>query len=191
VVILVGLGNPGSEYSGTRHNIGFEIVDRAAAALGMRFRSGSGEYTIAEGSMGERALALVKPMTYMNNSGTAVADIMRRNGSTPAEIVVISDDFHLPLGTLRLRLKGSAGGHNGLRSIIEELGTEEFPRLRCGIAGSTLPADKSDMKEYVLRPFERDEQGAVDAMVADALRFLRLIIEEGPTQAQQKFNHTT
>lgn len=187
--IIVGLGNPGSEYAGTRHNIGFDIVDHAAAAFGGRFRSGPGEYLVAHVAHEGRECLLLKPLTYMNNSGLAVSDALRRAGSTPEEIVVVSDDFHLPLGRLRLRLSGSAGGHNGLCSIIEELGTDAFPRLRCGIAGATLPEEKSALREYVLAPFERDEREAVEKLTSDAHRFLTLIIAEGPARAQQIFRH--
>jgi PTH1 family peptidyl-tRNA hydrolase len=191
VRIIVGLGNPGSEYVGTRHNIGFDIVDRVCAEMGARFRMGPGEYQVADIPADGAPVRFIKPLTYMNNSGLAVSDVLARTGSSPEEIVVVTDDFHLPLGTLRLRLSGSAGGHNGLRSIIEELGTESFPRLRCGIAGESLPVDKSDMKEYVLRPFDRGERSAVGAMVAEAHRFLSLVIAEGPAEAQQRFRRTT
>jgi PTH1 family peptidyl-tRNA hydrolase len=189
VLIIVGLGNPGSEYAGTRHNIGFDIADHAAAAFGARFKAGSGEYLMASVAPEGRECLLVKPLTYMNNSGVAVRDAAERFGSSPEEIVVVSDDFHLPLGRLRLRLAGSAGGHNGLGSIIGELGTEDFPRLRCGIAGATLPAAKSDRRDYVLEPFDAAERGAVEAMIKEAHRFLTLIITEGPARAQQRFRH--
>jgi PTH1 family peptidyl-tRNA hydrolase len=191
VRIIVGLGNPGSEYVGTRHNIGFDIVDHAAAALGARFRLGPGEYLVADIPADGAPVRFIKPLTYMNNSGLAVSDVLRRTASAPEEIVVVTDDFHLPLGRLRLRLSGSAGGHNGLRSIIEELGTEAFPRLRCGIAGESLPAEASARKDYVLRPFDPGEHGALGAMIAEAHRFLSLVIAEGPAQAQQRFRRTT
>lgn len=190
-MIIVGLGNPGSEYTGTRHNIGFDIVDRTAAKYGSRFRSGPGDYLLAQIAVEGRECLLVKPLTYMNNSGLAVRDALERAGTTPEEIVVVSDDFHLPLGRLRLRLRGSAGGHNGLGSIIEELGTEDFPRLRCGIAGATLPAEKGGLRDYVLRPFDNDERGTVETLIADSHRFLTLIITEGSARAQQKFRHIT
>lgn len=188
--IIVGLGNPGSEYSGTRHNIGFDIADAAAAALGCRFRPGPGEYHAAEGTGGTGRFLLAKPQTYMNNSGAAVSDLLVRTGSLPEELVVISDDFHLPLGRLRLRLVGSGGGHNGLGSIITELGTTAFPRLRIGIAGATFPANARERKEYVLLPFDGDERSAVGELTREAARFVTMIIEEGTTAAQHRFHNT-
>jgi PTH1 family peptidyl-tRNA hydrolase len=190
VLIIVGLGNPGSEYAGTRHNIGFDIVDHTAAQLDARFRQGPGDYRTAEVTADGRGALLVKPMTYMNNSGAAVSDVLRSTGAAPGEIVVVSDDFHLPLGRLRLRLDGSAGGHNGLGSIIDELGTSAFPRLRCGIGGATLPTDKARLREYVLRPFDRDERSAVEGLIRQAHTFLTLIIAEGPALARQNFTQT-
>jgi len=168
VVALVGLGNPGSEYQGTRHNIGFEVIDALAETLKADLEAGRGDYLIGRAAHRQTTIALVKPLTYMNNSGLAVGDLVERYHLSPAELLVISDDFHLPLGTLRLRLRGSDGGHNGLYSIIYHLESDEFPRLRCGIGGKTLPQRKSSMAEYVLAPFEEDEQEAVRSMVLRA-----------------------
>lgn len=188
--LIVGLGNPGSEYAGTRHNIGFDIVDVAAVRFGCRFRQGPGEYLLAEGSSAGQRFLLIKPMTYMNNSGVAVRDALDRSGLTVEDLLVISDDFHLPLGRLRLRLEGSAGGHNGLGSIIEEVASNGFPRLRCGIGGTTMPANARDRKEYVLGRFDAAEKSVVEVMTGQALAFLTLILTEGPEQAQQRFHNT-
>ena len=190
MLLIVGLGNPGSEYDGTRHNIGFDILDASASRLGVRFRPGRGEYHEARGQIGDTPFLLVKPQTYMNNSGTAVREILEREGAAPEDVLVVSDDFHLRLGRLRLRLTGSSGGHNGLASVLQELASDRFPRLRCGIAGDTMPADKSELRDYVLRPFDRKESEAAVEMIGHAHRFLRLIITEGPAKAQQQFQHT-
>jgi PTH1 family peptidyl-tRNA hydrolase len=190
VRLIVGLGNPGSEYAGTRHNIGFDVVDAAAARFGCAFHKGPGEYLIAEGAERGEGFLLLKPMTYMNNSGVAVRDALDRSGLAPEDLVVISDDFHLPLGRLRLRLEGSAGGHNGLGSIIEELGSGGFPRLRCGIGGTSMPENKRDRKEYVLARFEAGERSDVGLMIGQAHSFLTLILSEGPEKAQHRFHNT-
>jgi len=157
VRVIVGLGNPGSEYHRTRHNIGFDIVDAIAERVGIAFDAGRGEYSIARQRKGDSTFALVKPLTYMNNSGIAVKEVLDQFMLEPESLLVIADDFHLPLGSFRIRQRGSSGGHNGLYSIIYHLQSEEFPRLRIGIAGLTLPADKSRMADFVLSPFEPSE----------------------------------
>ncbi len=188
--LIVGLGNPGSEYAGTRHNIGFDIVDAAAVQFSNKFRKGPGEYLLAEGSHDGEGFYLLKPMTYMNNSGTAVRGALDRYGIAPEDLVVISDDFHLPLGRLRLRLEGSSGGHNGLGSIIEELGSNRFPRLRCGIGGTSMPANKHDLKEYVLGRFGNGEESVVKIMISHATEYLTRILTEGSEKAQHRFHNT-
>ena len=119
----------------------------------MRFKEGRGDYLVALGFFKNREIGLAKPLTYMNNSGEAVADIMKRFAVPLNQLLIVCDDFQLPLGTLRLRPGGSDGGHNGLASIIYQLQTDEFPRLRCGIGGETIPKDKSFMKDFVLDQF--------------------------------------
>jgi len=157
VRVVVGLGNPGSEYHGTRHNIGFAIVDAVAEKIGIEFDAGPGEYHIAGPGGGEHNFVLIKPLTYMNNSGIAVKQILEQFAIGAEDLLVVIDDFHLPLGSYRIRQRGSSGGHNGLYSIIYHLQSEDFPRLRFGIAGTTLPADKSRMADFVLAPFEPAE----------------------------------
>lgn len=174
MVALVGLGNPGSEYQGTRHNLGFAIIDALARTLRVHLGAGRGDYLVGAAAYRQTTVALVKPMTYMNNSGLAVKEFVDRFHLPLSELLVISDDFHLPLGTLRLRSQGSDGGHNGLYSIIYHLQSEEFPRLRCGIAGATLPQRKNRMAEYVLAPFESDEEERVQSMI---LRSRDVILE--------------
>ncbi|MGH2568737.1 MAG: aminoacyl-tRNA hydrolase, partial [Bacteroidota bacterium] len=120
-LFFIGLGNPGSQYDGTRHNIGFDVVDSLAGALKIRFKPGTGEYLEARGFFGDTEVGLAKPLTYMNNSGSAVMEIQERYHLPLDRLLIICDDFWLPLGTLRLRTKGSDGGHNGLYSIIYHL----------------------------------------------------------------------
>lgn len=131
--LIVGLGNPGREYANHRHNIGFMVLDALAAKHNLRFSKMMFKGLIADGVIAARKVLLVKPMTYMNLSGTCVGPLMRYYKLLPQQLLVIYDDLDLPAGQLRLRGKGGAGGHNGMRSIIAQLGTEDFPRLRVGI----------------------------------------------------------
>lgn len=164
---IFGLGNPGSEYESTRHNIGFDVLDALAVSLHVRFSPGRGDYLAARVRMNDDVL-LVKPLTCMNNSGLAVREIVVENRIPLQDTLTVVDDFELPLGKLRLRNKGSAGGHNGLASIVWALASDEFPRLRCGIGSDERPRDKRKTAEFVLSTFEKHEQPAVAAMVQRA-----------------------
>ncbi len=166
-VAIVGLGNPGAQYQETRHNVGFLVVDELCTRLRARLKPGKGDYLIAHTIVEAVDVHIAVPITFMNNSGTAVVDILARSQITPRELLVVVDDFALPLGMLRFRLSGSDGGHNGLASIIYMLNSHEFPRLRCGI-GNTTVSQKSDMAPFVLSPFEREEVPAVKDMVMRA-----------------------
>jgi peptidyl-tRNA hydrolase, PTH1 family len=185
---VIGLGNPEKRYVGTRHNIGFEVVDRIAAELRIQFKPGRGEFLIAQGSFRDQSLALVKPLTFMNESGVAALDIRDQFGAGNQDLVVVCDDFQLPLGQLRLRLRGSDGGHNGLYSIIYHLQTDEFPRLRCGIASSTMPADKNRMADFVLERFTPEEAAAVNEMIPQAKDACLCALTDGVTKAMNMFN---
>jgi PTH1 family peptidyl-tRNA hydrolase len=185
--IVVGLGNPGSEYEGTRHNVGFGVVDLLARRLDVRFRS----FRLHKSALGRRhgrEILLVKPSTYMNNSGEAVAFILAETGSAPSDLIICCDDLHLPVGTLRMRKKGSDGGHNGLASVGAELGTEEFPRLRCGISGEGAPAPGQATAEYVLSDFSPSESGVVTAMTARAADGVLMIARSGIDKAMNSVN---
>lgn len=188
MLALIGLGNPGAEYAETRHNIGFMVVDVLAAGRRMRYAGGTGEFLYCPFHAGETEALLVKPMTYMNNSGLTVRRIAEELGIGTAGLLVIVDDFQLPLGSLRIRLGGSDGGHNGLRSIIEHLGTESFPRMRCGIGGASMPSDKSEMAGYVLSPFDRQEGPSVGELVGRAAEAARMAVTDGIGQALQRCN---
>lgn len=187
----IGLGNPGVEYAGSRHNVGFEVVDRMAGIIGAGFEPGRGEYRIARGSFTNRDIGLVKPLTYMNNSGEAVFDIRERYDVPLDQLLIICDDFQLPLGRLRLRPGGSDGGHNGLSSVIYHLKSNAFPRLRCGIGSPTMPDDKTVMADFVLSPFSREERAAVDEMIVRAAEAALAAAAEGLEKAMNRFNTST
>ncbi|HET6202373.1 MAG TPA: aminoacyl-tRNA hydrolase [Planctomycetota bacterium] len=158
--IVVGLGNPGEEYRGTRHNAGFEVLDRVAADLGVAFgKPRWGRVPPAEaGGDAAGGFLLVKPKTYMNLSGDAVAKACEVHGASPADLLLVCDDLNLPAGRLRLRARGSAGGHHGLESVIGRLGTEEFARLRIGIGGVV-----GDAVPHVLGRFAPGEGPGMEA----------------------------
>ncbi len=186
--VIVGLGNPGSEYEGTRHNIGFAVVDALAKKLDLTFHPGRGEYLLASSKRYEEEIVLVKPLTYMNNSGMAVKEIVERYDVLLEQLLVIVDDFHLPLGSLRLRLKGSDGGHNGLASIIYQLESDAFPRLRCGIKSELMPKKKKEMTSFVLAPFEHEEQEHVRTMINQARDAAIVTETQGLQAAMNRFN---
>ncbi|HLB00550.1 MAG TPA: aminoacyl-tRNA hydrolase [Bacteroidota bacterium] len=185
--VVVGLGNPGSEYDGTRHNVGFGVIDALADRLAARFRT----FRLHRSASGRRygaEIVLVKPQTYMNNSGEAVRPLLSELELGTDRLLVVCDDLHLPLGTLRLRKKGSDGGHNGLSSLIRELGTDAFARLRCGISGPTAPAPGEATADYVLSDFDRAEIDIVDGMTARAAESVLTIVRTGIDGAMNIIN---
>ncbi len=186
--LVVGLGNPGREYAGTRHNVGFEVLDRLAKKLDCSFRSRAkfsaivGELTLDAGK-----IVLAKPQTYMNRSGASVSALANWLKILPGEILVLVDDADLPLGQIRLRLSGGSGGHNGLRSIIESLGgSEEFARLRIGI-GRTGPVGE-DITDHVLGKFSAAERSMAAEMIGEAVDAVECCLREGLTTAMNRFN---
>lgn len=179
--VIIGLGNPGSEYQHTRHNIGFDIVDALAADRRVAFDAGRGEFVIARGSYREKEFAFIKPLTYINNSGIAVAEVLNNFDLSSENLLVVVDDFHIPLGTLRLRREGSSGGHNGLYSIIYHLQSENFPRLRFGIGSEKMPKQKSGMADFVLSQFAHEELDIVRTGIIEARNKILEIIFEGIT----------
>jgi PTH1 family peptidyl-tRNA hydrolase len=168
VRVIVGLGNPGSEYLHTRHNLGFAVVDAIAEKTRTVLKHGKGEYLSGSTIVGGESVLLIKPTTYMNNSGIAVQDVLERYDVLIRDLLVIVDDFNLPLGTIRIREHGSDGGHNGLYSIIYQLNSDDIPRLRCGIASDKMSVEKSRMAEFVLARFEKDEQRVTEQLILDA-----------------------
>jgi PTH1 family peptidyl-tRNA hydrolase len=184
---VVGLGNPGRRYAATRHNVGFMVVDALARRGRRMFRPGSGDYLLAELTAGGADLLLVKPVTFMNRSGEAVIGILERYGLDPGSWLIVLDDLALPLGSLRLRMKGSDGGHNGLASVIAAAGTTEFPRLRCGI-GPGQPVPGEVLPDFVLSPFGAEEQETAAAMVGMAADACMLVAERGMAAAMTIVN---
>jgi len=186
VKFVVGLGNPGPKYRNTRHNLGFRVVDALAEQLGVGLDREKHQGLFAQAQLGGEPLMLVKPMTYMNRSGDCVAALARNKAREAADILVIVDDIHLPLGRLRLRPGGSAGGHNGLKSLIERLGSQAFPRLRMGVGnngneGVPLPV-------HVLGTFHPDEYAAVNEMTERAAKAALRWAEVGIETAMNEFN---
>ena len=185
---IIGLGNPGSDYDGTRHNVGFMVVDTLCETLQTEFEAGKGDYLIAVSRYQGKGIALVKPLTYMNNSGLALVDLLEHYSLSVKDLLVVCDDFNLPLGTIRLRPKGTDGGHNGLYSIIYHLQTEDFPRLRCGIGRPISPGEVIDATKFVLSVFDRDERSAVRKMVIKASEAALCFATEGLTVAMDRWN---
>ena len=174
--LVIGLGNPGTKYEGTRHNIGFMALERMASREGFSFRQQSKLHGLAaEHGIGESRLRLLMPQTYMNDSGRSIRAALDWFGFTPEQLLVLVDDMDIPLGRLRLRAQGSAGGHNGLRSTIQHLGTQAFPRLRIGIgAPADNPAERrARTVSHVLGPFSRAEQPEVDAVLDGVLEAIQ------------------
>jgi len=186
--LVVGLGNPGREYVGTRHNIGFAVVEQVAAELKGSFkRKFRFAAEVAEIATDGGKVVLAKPQTYMNRSGVTVAAILQWLKIEPSEMLVVVDDADLPLGQIRLRESGGSGGHNGLRSIIESLGgCEEFARLRVGI-GRRGPAGE-DITGHVLGRFASAEREAAEAAAAEAAAAIACCVKEGLTKAMNRFN---
>ncbi|HUI64207.1 MAG TPA: aminoacyl-tRNA hydrolase, partial [Bacteroidota bacterium] len=150
--LIVGLGNPGRAYAHTRHNTGAMVVEELCKRHRLRLRPGAGAYDLARTAIGMTALHLLITSTYMNLSGPSVADALEELGLSADRTLIVLDDFQLPLGLLRLRPGGSDGGHNGLASVLQSLGTEAVPRLRCGIGTETMPPSEGRRK-FVLEPF--------------------------------------
>ncbi|MBR4663786.1 MAG: aminoacyl-tRNA hydrolase [Lentisphaeria bacterium] len=184
-VLIAGLGNPGSEYRETRHNVGFMVLDRLAQRLPKKnfeeIHGCSSHYL--KGTYAGRALFLQKPETFMNLSGEAVAPLMRKEEIGTDGLLVIYDDMDLEVGKLRIRGRGSCGGHNGIRSIIETTGTENFARIRVGIGHRT-----GNGADYVLSPFEEDEKPVIDKVLDAAADAVILILRRGLSQAMNEYN---
>lgn len=178
MALIVGLGNPGQEYIGTRHNVGFELIDKLSEKLTITLKPGNGLFFFGEGHFKGQKVILLKPTTFMNNSGKAVTKALALTGDTPADCLVCYDDIHLETGRIKLKPSGSAGGHNGMIDIIERLQTRDFPRLRIGIGNDFKRGRQS---EYVLSPFSPSQRKQINEtleVASDAiLMFLRGDIE--------------
>ncbi len=183
--IIVGLGNPGPRYRNSRHNLGFAVLDTLAETLGTLFSKEKHKGLLAQATYKGQKLLLVKPQTYMNRSGDCIAAVARNKIHDPADLLVAVDDINLPLGRLRLREGGSAGGHNGLKSTIERIGSDAFHRLRIGIGDERQSADLSD---HVLRKFLPEERPLVAEMVTKSVEAAQCWIAHGIERAMNEFN---
>lgn len=183
--MIIGLGNPERAYEKTRHNAGFRVVDSLIKQLGLKFRKKWGfSFYFCKGTINEKDFIAIKPRTYMNNSGVAVYSAVKRFNIEIQKLIIVLDDVWLPIGTIRIRKKGGAGGHNGLASIIEKLGTESIARLRIGIGG----AEKDNLVEYVLKEFTDEEENIIKKTLPDAVSALIKIISNGIDAAMEIYN---
>ena len=183
--VVAGLGNPGKKYDNTPHNIGFEIVDLLADKLSAGWKTHANfRVSAAKASWKGAQLLLVKPQTFMNLSGTGIAPLMRYFRCEPEDLTVVVDDADLPLGRLRIRAKGGAGGHNGLASIIENLGTQEFARLRVGVGRET----PGGLIKHVLNKFAADQKKMVESAVETAAEAVLCLIDNDLTESMNRYN---
>jgi PTH1 family peptidyl-tRNA hydrolase len=185
LTLIVGLGNPGKEFSTHRHNVGFQVVDALASAHGLAFSRRKGRARVAEGRIKDRCVVLAKPQTFMNQSGRSVRRLSQAYKIPPERTLVVYDDLDLPLGRLRMRPEGGSGGHRGMRSILESMGTQGFARLRVGI---DRPPGRMDPADYVLEAFGKDQQALVDEVLPKAVMAIECWLEEGIVAAMDRFN---
>lgn len=183
--LIVGLGNPGTEYERTRHNIGFRVVESLAAKHALSFSKKQAKALLAEGTIVGRRVLLAKPQTYMNLSGESVRPLIAFYNLPLTNVLIILDDLDIPLGTLRLRPSGSAGGQKGLKSILDQLGTQQVARLRFGVG---RPPGRMDAAAYVLQPFAAEEQLLVAETVDRAVRAIETWLELGIEIAMARYN---
>lgn len=181
--LVVGLGNPGQAYSKTRHNIGFAVIDRIAEEYSFELKQKE-NYIIGKGSIEGNKVILLEPLTFMNRSGLAVRDMIKRNGIQPSELIVVHDDIDMETGKLKIRKDGSSGGHKGVESIIQEIGTREFIRLKIGIGrGEGVPVE-----DYVLGKFKKAELPMAKEAVSRAADAVASILKNGAEKAMNSFN---
>jgi PTH1 family peptidyl-tRNA hydrolase len=183
--VIVGLGNPGIEYAWTPHNLGFLVVDKLAEDAGIRVTRPESKSYVGVGTIAGQEVVLAKPQTMMNLSGIAVRELLARAGCESSNVIVICDDIALPWGMIRVRERGSAGGHNGLKSVIGALSTMEFPRVRMGVQPEEM---RGDLREYVLRQIRRDEEDLVAEEIELGAEAVKVMIAEGTQVAMNRFN---
>jgi PTH1 family peptidyl-tRNA hydrolase len=187
MLVIVGLGNPGARYQGTRHNVGFHCVDKLGEAWGIRQSDKRAKAILGQGHRGGHPVVLAKPRTFVNNSGESIAYLMARFGVRPQDLVIVYDDMELAIGRLRIRPAGSDGGHNGIRSIISTIQTQNFPRIRIGIGP---PAPGEDWVSHVLGRFSEDEAKVIADAEARVIGAINCILEESIDAAMNRFNRT-
>ncbi len=184
--LIIGLGNPGIEYQFTPHNLGFLAIDRLANELGVDVRNRQCRALTGRGTIGSDEVLLAKPETFMNLSGLSVRELVAKNEVNPqSDLIVIYDELDLPFGSMRIRQRGGTAGHNGMESVIGALDTQEFLRIRLGIAPDRKPADGA---EYVLTPFRKKQLEIVDALLDTAAEAVQVAVKEGPAAAMNRFN---
>ncbi len=183
--IVIGLGNPGRKYERTRHNAGFMAVEELARSLRLELGLEKCHAVLGKGALGTEQVLLAKPQTYMNDSGRSVAALLKASYASAAELIVLHDELDLAAGTVRVKIGGGHGGHNGLRSIIEYLGTADFVRVRIGVG---RPVPGMDTADYVLSPFFAEEREAAATATANAAEAVRVIIVQGAAKAMNQFN---
>ncbi len=183
--LIAGLGNPGAQYRGTRHNVGFMVVDQLAKRLETSFSRLESRALVTKADYQGKRLVLVKPVTYMNLSGQAVGSLARFYKVPRENLLATYDDVDLPLGTLRLRPGGGSAGHRGMASIIEKLGSQEFPRLRVGVS---RPPGRMEAADYVLQPFAASEKELLNVALEAAVDAILVFVSEGLNAAMNKFN---
>lgn len=184
--IVVFLGNPGPKYAGTRHNVGFMTADKCERATGAKINRSRFKSLSDQIKLGNEGVLLIKPQTYMNLSGEAVGEAARFYKVPAERVIVVSDDVSLPLGKLRIRAKGSAGGHNGLKSIIEHLGSDAFPRVKVGVGAPGHP--EYDMADWVLGSFKNQDAADIDEATGKAWQAVESIIAQGVEKTQSMYN---
>jgi len=181
--LITGLGNPGSRYEKTRHNAGFLALEEFLRSQKLEFKDKE-DYKISKGSLGDEKIILLEPLTFMNRSGAAVRKIMQKSNIPPENLIVVHDDLDLETGRLKIRKKGSSGGHKGIESIIQNIGTQDFIRIKIGIGRDPfVPTEK-----YVLSKFRKDEMQLIKAVIEKAAESIHSIIKDGVEKAMNKFN---
>jgi peptidyl-tRNA hydrolase, PTH1 family len=185
VRLIVGLGNPGRDYEWTRHNLGFLAIDAVAERAGIRVTRPEAKSQVGRGEIAGKTVVVAKPQTAMNLSGLAVRMLLEKYETDPTQMIVLFDEVDLPWGMLRIRPKGSGGTHNGMKSIIHEIGTGEFIRIRLGIGPEKV---WGDLKDYVLGKMDRPEREMASRMTAEAAEAVEMIVADGVEKAMQRFN---
>ena len=184
-LLIVGLGNPGRKHANNRHNVGFHCLDRVAQEHGLAFEEKQDKSDLALGRIGGRRVILAKPQTFVNDSGRAVGAVARFYKVEPQDVLVIYDDLDLPQGTIRVRPNGGSGGHNGIRSIIDHMGTSDFARIRVGIG---RPPGQMEPKSYVLQDWSPVEQEVMNEVYERVVATVDTVIEQGVAAAMNQFN---
>ena len=182
--VVVGLGNPGAQYANTPHSVGFEVVDRIAEACGAVWEEKRQfKCLMAKANFAGQGVLLVKPQTFMNLSGDSVAPVVKYHNAMAADLLVIHDDIDIAVGKLRIRKSGSCGGHNGIRNIIERLGTQAFARIKIGVG-----KDRTDVIGHVLGKFDPETRKVMDLVVAEAAKAAESVLRDGPDRAMNAYN---